>query len=134
MRRVVRKPKTRCSKKYSYRSGLEETVHQSLSARGIDVPYEARKIPFTQPAKARTYTPDFILPNGIVIETKGLFTVEDRMKHLMIKEQYPQMDLRFVFTNANARISKRSNTRYKDWCDKHGFKWAHKEIPDSWLK
>ena len=62
--------------------------------------YETQKIPFLQPEKKRSYTPDFWLPNNIVVETKGFFTVQDRQKHIWIKEQYPKLDLRFVFSNS----------------------------------
>ena len=33
-----------------------------------------------------TYTPDFVLPNGVIIETKGRFVAADRRKHLEIKK------------------------------------------------
>lgn len=116
-----------------YRSGLEEKNGKHLAAEGIDAKYEPYRIKFTQPEKARTYTPDWVLPNGIVIETKGLFAADDRQKHLWLKEQYPKMDLRFVFSNPRAKIYKGSNTTYADWCHKHGFRFAEKLIPRSWM-
>ena len=57
----------------------------------------------------------------------------DRTKHLLIKEQYPDLDIRFLFQNANNLLRKGSKTRYSDWCEKHGFLYAHKEIPNQWL-
>ena len=45
------------------------------------------------------YIPDFVLDNGIIIETKGLFTSEDRRKHIEVQKQHPELDIRFVFTN-----------------------------------
>ncbi len=33
--------------------------------------YEGYTLRYTVPAKVGRYTPDFLLPNGIVIETKG---------------------------------------------------------------
>ena len=83
--------------------------------------------------ETRTYTPDFILANGILIETKGRFTAEDRKKHRLIREQAPWWDIRFVFYNANNRLSKRSKTTYGQWCDKYHFLWANKWIPDEWF-
>lgn len=118
---------------HGFRSGLEEKVAAQLEGLGIDFGYENKKIKYTQPAKSRTYTPDFILPNGIIVETKGRFTTQDRMKHLMIKECHPDLDIRFVFTNSNSRISKTSKTTYAAWCIKYGYQYADKLIPEEWL-
>jgi hypothetical protein len=74
------------------------------------------------------------LPNGIVIESKGLFTTEDRQKMRIIRETYPDLDIRFVFSNARQRISKTSKTTYAMWAEKYGYPWAHKEIPPDWLE
>lgn len=95
--------------------------------------YEACVLPYLQPEKSRTYTLDFALPNGVGIETKGRFVTSDRQKHLWIQAQYPVLDLRFVFGNANARISKQSKTTYAMWCESHGFLYAHRHIPASWF-
>jgi hypothetical protein len=90
-------------------------------------------VPFEEPAKRRHYTPDLTLPNGVIIETKGLFQTADRQKHIYVRGQHPDLDIRFVFSNAQARISKVSGTTYAMWADKHGYKWAHRTIPASWL-
>jgi hypothetical protein len=124
---------TRHAIKHGYRSGLEEAIAKDLKEAGVSFLYEDKKITY-QVNQVRTYTPDFILPNGIIIETKGRFVVDDRMKHLMIREQYPHLDLRFVFSNSRNKIRKGSKTTYGDWCDKHGFLYADKRIPDEWLK
>jgi hypothetical protein len=117
----------------AYRSGLEATLAAALATAGVPVLFETLKVPFTQPQKARTYTPDFLLPNGIIIESKGLFAAEDRQKHLWVKAQHPALDIRFVFSNARAKLYKGSPTTYADWCEKHGFLYAHKNIPAAWL-
>jgi hypothetical protein len=80
-----------------------------------------------------TYTPDFILPNGIIIEAKGVWTVEDRTKHLLVRAQHPHLDIRLVFMNAANKIRKGSDTTYAKWCDKKGIIYADKIIPKSWL-
>ena len=95
--------------------------------------YETKKIPFIEPAKSRTYTPDFLLPNGIIVETKGYFDSADRAKHILVKAQHPHLDIRFVFSNANTKLSKTSLTTYAAWCIKRGFQYATKSIPVSWL-
>jgi hypothetical protein len=38
-----------------------------------------------------------------------------------------------VFTNPNSRISKKSETRYSDWAERNGFKYAKGLIPQSWI-
>ncbi len=121
--------------KYAYRSGLENTnaehIKQALKA---PVKYEAFQIIYTIPSRQTRYTPDFVLPNGIIIETKGRFMPADRQKHLLIKAQYPDLDLRFVFTNSREKLYKGSKTSYAQWCTEFGFKYADKYVPDSWLK
>lgn len=116
-----------------YRSGLEEKVGAQLHENGVEAEYEPFKIPYTVPVTKHAYTPDYVLPNGIVIETKGRFVIEDRKKHLLLKEQYPNLDIRFVFQNAKAKIRKGSPTSYADWCTKNGFSYSSKAIPQEWL-
>jgi hypothetical protein len=118
----------------AYRSGLEETVAEQLQNAGVAAKYEETKIPYVTPATPHKYTPDFELENGIFIETKGRFETADRKKHLLIKEQWPNLDIRFVFTRSKSTISKTSKTTYADWCEKHGFLYADKWVPEAWLK
>ena len=125
--------KRQAAVKNGYRSGLEEVVDSTLKQRNIDGEYEKHKIKYTIPATDHTYTPDFRLPNGIFIETKGRFVVEDRKKHVLIKKQHPELDIRFVFQNSKNKIRKGSPTTYADWCIKHGFIYADKTIPQEWL-
>lgn len=84
--------------------------------------------------KVHKYTPDFELPNGILIETKGRFTAEDRTKHLNVKRCNPHYDIRFVFQRSKSPLYKGSKTTYAEWCDRHGFKWADKVIPQAWIE
>jgi hypothetical protein len=116
-----------------YRSGLEEALAEQLRAAGIDPQYETMTIHYEQPAKKRRYKPDFPLPNGVIIESKGQFETADRQKHLMVKAQHPDLDIRFVFSKPKQRIGKKSKTTYAKWADTHGFKWAAKRIPQEWL-
>jgi hypothetical protein len=117
-----------------YRSGLEEKTANDLTSKGVGYTYEEFVIEYKEPEKNRKYTPDFQLDNGIIIETKGRFISDDRAKHKLVKEQHPHLDIRFVFSNSKAKISKTSKTTYAAWCEKYGFKYADKVIPDSWLK
>jgi hypothetical protein len=119
--------------KHGWRSGLEERVAEQLDELGIEYTYEKVKLKYIRPASEHVYTPDFKLPNGIIVETKGRFLLADRMKHIMVKKHNPNEDIRFVFSNSNARISKASKTTYAMWCRKHGFLYADKTIPEEWL-
>lgn len=116
-----------------FRSGLEERIAQELLEQGVPFEYETQTIEYTKPAKKAKYTPDFILGNGIIIETKGRFLTADRQKHLLIKAQHPDIDIRFVFSNSNSKISKKSSTTYAMWCEKNGFKYSDGFIPREWL-
>ena len=51
----------------------------------------------------------------------------------LVKEQYPDLDIRFIFSNSKSRISKKSNTTYGMWCEKYGFEYADKHVPKEWL-
>lgn len=116
-----------------FRSGLEEQVAAQLEALGVPYRFEQEKIEFLKPTRVSKYTPDFILPNGIIIETKGRFVTADRQKHVLVKKQHPHLDIRFVFSNSKAKISKTSKTTYADWCRKQGIKFADKLIPLDWI-
>ena len=118
--------------KAGYRSGLEQDNAALLKRKGVSFKYETLKIKYI--GKPHIYTPDFQLANGIIVETKGRFTASDRAKHLLVKEQHPDLDIRFVFSNANARLSKRSKSTYAQWCEKHGFLYAEGYIPEEWMR
>ena len=117
-----------------FRSGLERQVARQITLAGHGLRYEIDKVRYLKPAKPSTYTPDFVLPNGIIVETKGLFKTEDRQKHLLIKDQYPDLDIRLVFSNSKTKIGKGSPTTYAMWCESKGFKYADKWIPREWFE
>lgn len=118
----------------AYRSGLEEKLAAQLQAAGVSPVFEQFEVSYEIPATLHKYTPDFLLPNGIIVEGKGLFDADDRKKHTLIRQQQPTLDIRFVFTNSRAKLYKGSPTTYGAWCDKNGFKYADKAIPLEWLK
>jgi hypothetical protein len=123
--------------KHGFRSGLEEAVNLSLQVSGKTYEYEKTKIEYVQPAKVRTYLPDFSLTKQdgmtMFIETKGRWTKDDRVRFDWIFEQHPDLDIRFIFQNPNAKIYKGSKTTYAQYCDKKGWLWAKKSIPSTWL-
>lgn len=118
----------------AYRSGLEDKVSKQLESKGVKYAYEEWSIPYVIPESNHKYTPDFLLPNGIFIETKGLWDADDRKKHLLIREQHPELDIRLVFSSSRAKLYKGSTTSYAEWCEKHDIKFADKLIPVEWLK
>lgn len=118
---------------YVFRSPLELRVGRGLASRGVVFNYETLKVPYVVPQRDAKYTPDFILPNGIVVEAKGLFDAKDREKLILVKAQHPDLDIRLVFQSAATRIYPGSDTTVTMWADKHGFPFAIKEIPNEWL-
>jgi hypothetical protein len=122
--------KTKKKLKQTFRSGFEERIASQLRRNGIKYSYESLVIEYE---RLSTYTPDFILPNGIIIETKGRWVSEDRTKHLLVKQQHPDLDIRLLFQNAYNKIRKGSKTTYAMWCEKKGILYAHKQVPKSWL-
>lgn len=128
--------------KYGFRSGLEERTAAALSAFEVEFGFETEKVSYEKPARQSKYTPDFLIhtrPDGtprtktLIVETKGRFLTEDRQKHLLIRRQHPELDIRFVFSNPNQKISKTSKTTYASWCNKHGFLYAKERVPKEWL-
>lgn len=126
-----------------YRNDLERKVAKQLKEAGIAFAYEADFIPYTVPAREHKYLPDFRVPGGIIIESKGHFgylgrsdsSAEERKKYALIKEQHPDLDIRFVFSRASAPIYKGSKTTHGKWATDHNFKWADNgRIPPEWIK
>lgn len=119
-------------KRHKFRSKSEERVANQLDDAGIAYEYEHLKIPYQK--KPSKYLVDFELPNGIIIEVKGRLVASDRAKHLLLKDQHPELDVRFCFDNARRYLYKGSKTTYGEWADKHGFLWCEKVIPKEWLE
>ena len=119
--------------RYGFRSGLEIAISKELDNDKVKYTYEKVKLKYVVPEKVHSYTPDFHLEaSNIFVETKGLFTSADRKKMRLIKEQHPELDIRFVFSNSKSKISKKSKTTYADWCERYNFKYADKHIPKEW--
>ena len=127
------------------RSGLEDKVKAQLDELEKEYKYESERIQYTIPESLHTYVPDFVIFKSsgepIFVEVKGLWSYEDRYKHLLVRRQHPELDIRFVFGRLGNRISSGSRTTYRDVCLGNGrgiFKgvqWKHAEglIPQEWL-
>jgi hypothetical protein len=119
------------------RSKLELQFEEILKEYEAEYGYEVTKIPYTIPAKAHTYTVDWTILNGVLIETKGwIKDYDERMKYEQIKKEYPDIDLRFVFANPNKFCGGTKMPHWK-WAEKVGYKWCsvtdHEQIK-SWIK
>jgi hypothetical protein len=140
-----------------FASGIERNVNEQLKKSGLDFHYEDDECKFIYNKKLRlgkcntcdshdvveqhVYTCDFkfISKSGkeIWVEIKGhplAWKAETRAKHIAIKEQYPDRDLRFVFTDKEAKIKKGAKTTNSQWCKQKGFKCASRLIPKAWLE
>jgi len=114
-----------------FRSGLEERVAGLLEGLGVSYEYESKKISYVI---QHHYTPDFILPNHVVLECKGYWDAQDRRKIKTIKKDNPDIDLRMVFQAPYNTISKKSKTTYAQWCDNLDIPWtSFTNIPLDWL-
>ncbi len=112
------------------RNAFERNIAANLKRRKVSFEYETMKIPYTI---SHTYTPDYILGNGVIIEAKGRFYRDTAAKMLMVKKQHPTLDIRFIFYRAHDRIPGRKTT-YAEWAEKNGFPWCEGEIPEDWVK
>lgn len=125
-----------------FRSGLEEETAKTLDFHKVKYVFEPADMKLDWFVKSRkrslscavcesheiiethAYTVDFALEDGkVLLESKGRFMSADRVKMEAIQNLYPNKLVIMLFANPNARISKGSKTRYKDWCDKKNMKW-----------
>jgi len=121
-------PKKKTSK---FRSKLEEKVADLLFHLDVKYEYETKKISYVI---QHNYTPDFVLPNSVILECKGYWDAADRRKIKQVKKDNPDIDLRMVFQAPFNTISKRSKTTYAQWCEKLDIPWtSFKNIPLDWL-
>lgn len=132
-------------KNNKYRSGLEKEIAKQLDKNKVKFTYEQDQISYKVPYISRVYIPDFKIKTksgkDIYIEGKGIWVYDDRYKHLLIRKQHPELDIRFVFTNSKNRIRKGSKTTYADICNGEGrgvfkgvtWKFSDKKVPKEWF-
>lgn len=117
------------------RGGFEPTIMKDLERRGIVYEYEAHALPYQI---EHEYTPDFKI-GDMYIEAKGYFRQDAQRKMRKVKEQHPDLDIRFVFQKINSTVqgAKRRKDGTKmtcgEWADKQGFPYAQGTIPQGWL-
>ena len=130
-KKAYAKLKSKHEKPIKFRSKLEESVANLLEGLGVSYQYESERVPYTI---QHHYCPDFVLPNHVLLETKGYWDAADRRKILAVKKDNPYLDLRMVFQSPYNKISKKSKTTYAKWCEKHDIPWtSYHDIPLDWL-
>ena len=106
------------------RSKLEIKLGEMLTDYDVNWLYETSKIKYIIPASNHMYTADFTLPNGILLEGKGVLAdYQERTKYVLLKQQNPEIDLRFVFDDPNKKCGGMKMT-HSEWAIKHGFKYC----------
>lgn len=134
------------SKGIEFRSHLEDSIAEQLRKYGTKFEYEREsytwrdKVPNAKCEDCqgdayvdRTYTPDFFLENGVVIEVKGIFTVKDRKIAMAMKEQHPEVRMVYIFSKDN-KLSRNAKTRYTEWCKNRDIPCCVKEVRKEWLR
>jgi hypothetical protein len=156
------------ARKHGFRSGFEMEFAKELDDLGVDYEYETPACTFKYFRNITNggivdksgcpmeydkdwrivqwcdYTCDFMLIKAdgrpLYIETKGRFLPKDRTKHRLLKKQYPDVDIRLLFSE-NGKVS--SKSRYLDWAAKYDIpaglivkptkRREGKYIPREWL-
>lgn len=137
-------------RKKDRRSIFEATIEEQLIAAGVKYEYESEQIPWTRTITSGVclgcghrkvgqlcyYTPDFEVEGSkgtFYIEVKGYLDGPDRTKLRAVRKQHPGLDIRIVFQRNNVIKGTKNKTRYSEWAQKNGFKFAFREIPKEWL-
>ena len=133
--------------KAGYRSFFEFNVAKQLKTSRISHDYEPRDMVLSYELRTRgrcavcgshevveqhTYLPDFVIGKGrnIVIEAKGKYDAKTRKKMIAVKEQNPEVHIIMLFMSDN-KLSKKSKSRYSDWCEQNGFEY-YIDNKDKW--
>lgn len=131
-----------------YRSAFEERLAQQLEEAGVEFEYEKYTYTFDVPVgqrlvcdecggnsivREKRYTPDFFLPNGMVIEAKGKLLAEHRRVFEAFKLAFPEEDFRLIFMRDNL-LRKRGKHRYSDWARSAGIRYSIGRIDPEWLE
>jgi len=122
-----------------YRNKFEQQTAEDIRLHKSAFVYEKAKFDYVVRGK---YLVDFsiVKKNGTVmhIETKGnglSFDGHAKRKMRAVKEQHPYLDIRMLFYSDGKCGPKRKDgtfMRQSDWAMRYGFKYAIKNIPESW--
>ena len=128
------------------RSKFEAKIAKQLKAAKIKYEYEPFSLDYYVPVpnhiclkcnsdliiKPRKYVPDFVIGDTI-IEAKGIFNSQERIKARSLHIQLVKWDFRMVFMYDNW-ITKKHKSKYSDWCEKNGVTYAIGKIPKEWIE
>jgi hypothetical protein len=115
----------------NFRSKFEESIWDAAKRSRKTLTHEPHYVPYVIKG---SYLPDFVLPNGVIVEAKGYLDAASCRKMKAVKASNPHLDIRFVFQNANGKRNKRAKLRNWEWAERHGFPWSEGTIPLSWWK
>ena len=114
-----------------FRSKFEEDIYKAAKRSRKRIEFEPFFLSYVIKG---SYLPDFVLPNGIIVEAKGYLDAAACRKMKAVKASNPHLDIRFVFQNANGKRNRRAKLKNWEWAEKHGFQWAEGTIPLDWWR
>ena len=117
--------------KFKFKSKFEEAIYETAVRSRKKLEYEPIWVPYVIKG---SYNPDFVLPNGIIVEAKGYLDAAACRKMKAVKASNPRLDIRFVFQNANGKRNKRAKLKNWEWAERHGFQWSEGTIPLAWWR
>lgn len=112
---------------------MELQIAELLKSRKVKFSYETLKIKYVVPSRVATYTPDFILADGRILEIKGRLTAADRKKLVAVKEENPSINIVLVFQRPRNTIYKGSSTTCEEWAIGAGFECIDVKELENWL-
>lgn len=122
-------------KTVNVRSKLEIKIADILNETGQSWEYEVTKIPYIVPESNHNYTVDFTV-GTLLIEGKGYLSDHaERKKYVLLKEQHPNLDIRFIFDN-ESKLCGGTKYSHKAWAQKYGFTYCSIKDVDtikSWI-
>ena len=134
-------------KKIQYKGDTMASQSEVRFAKGLDkrgIKYVYEPITIEWQVKPKQYTPDFSITRKdgteMLIEYKGFLWAEDKQKMKAVRQQYPDLDIRFVFADAHKPVhgakTRKNGTKqsHAEWAEDNGYLWATEKIPASWLK
>lgn len=103
-----------------YCSGLERRLHKKALK---DWEYEPFQVQYEL---ISGYTPDFV-KEGIWIEAKGFFRPGDQRKYIAVQEQYPDIEIVFIFSDPDKPVRRGAKMTMGRWCEVKGFRYFTEE-------
>ena len=110
-------------------------VEIQLKKQGVE--YELnnkdKAIEYISCKKTKVFVPCFVMSDGMIIECVSGLLARDCRKYLLLREQHPDLDIRFVFEIDNMKILGGDGLSLAEWAASNRFHWAKKLIPLEWM-